>query len=115
MEKKYYISYERMNSGYYGEKTGNEDLMIRLDKINQENSSFAKERIRKELHKDITKAIPTGKININYFDYYSGNITPVVKNECKLLSEQGFNVTQCSVSYLHSDFIATIKAFKNKS
>jgi hypothetical protein len=63
----------------------------------------------------ITKAIPTGKININYFDYYSGNITPVVKNECKLLSEQGFNVTQCSVSYLHSDFIATIKAFKNKS
>jgi hypothetical protein len=92
---------------------GKMKIFQQIDKINQENSSFAKEEIKKELHEEITKAIPSGKINIDYLNYYGGNITPVVKNECKLLTEQNFNVTQCSVSYLHDEFIATIKALKN--
>jgi hypothetical protein len=113
---KYYRSYDdnlpRMKSEYYG-KNENDKFFQQIDKINQENSSFAKEEIKKELHEEITKAIPSGKINIDYLNYYGGNITPVVKNECKLLTEQNFNVTQCSVSYLHDEFIATIKALKN--
>jgi len=112
---KYYRSYDdnlpRMKVGYYGENE-NDKFFEQIDKINQENSSFAKKGIKKELNEEITKAIPSGNIDISYLNYYGGDITPVVKNECKLLADQGFNVTKCSVSYLHSEFIATIKALK---